>query len=107
MKEVSVEAIIRQVTERVIRELADRGFQIMPEPGPAGANAPQITAGSGKTPVRTERPDMTGYRTPVLTERHVRKLHELTGIVIVPRGTVVSPWAVELLRDKNIQLCIE
>jgi hypothetical protein len=105
--EVSVEAIILKVTQRVLREFADRGIQVIPSTGPALLPGPGIAVSNGASPVRSERADMTGYRTPVLIERHVRKLHELTEAVIVPRGTVVSPKAKELLRDKNIQLCIE
>ena len=105
--EVPVETIVRQVTAQVIRELADQGVRIVSTAGSAVSQEPQIAAGFGGSPIRSERADMTGYRTPVLTERHVKRLHELTGAVIVPRGTVLSPKAKELLRDKNIQLCIE
>ena len=105
--DVSIETIIRQVTAQVIRELADQGVRIVSTAGSAVSQEPQIAAGFGGSPIRSERADMTGYRTPVLTERHVKQLHKLTGAVIVPRGTVLSPKAKELLRDKNIQLCIE
>jgi hypothetical protein len=109
--EIPVETIIREVTERVtqrvIRELADQGIQIVSAAGSDDARKTEAAACSGNGTVRSERADMTGYRTPVLTERHVRRLHEFTGAVIVPLGTVVSPKAKELLKDKNIQLCIE
>lgn len=104
--DASVEAIVRRVTELVIRELRD-GMRTAP---PDGASNPRNgTSGgeSGPSAVRVERVDMSGYKTPVLTERHVRNLRALTVAVSVPVGTVVSPKARELLRDRNIQLCIE
>jgi len=106
-EETSLETIIGEVTERVIRELKNQGIQIVSATGSDDARKTEAAAYSGNGTVRSERADMTGYRTPVLTERHVKRLHELTGAVIVPRGTVVSPKAKELLKDKNIQLCIE
>ena len=45
---------------------------------------------------------MSKYKTPVLTENHMRKLHVLTGEVIVPKGTVVTPKAKELIKEKQI-----
>jgi hypothetical protein len=102
----SVEAIVRRVTELVIRELRE-GMQIS-LPGDT-SNPRNRTCGgdSGPPADRTERVDMSGYKTPVLTERHVRGLRPLTVAVSVPAGTVVSPKARELLRDRNIQLCNE
>jgi hypothetical protein len=105
--EISLDAIILQVTGQVIRELADRGVRVVSAAGSADAGTSGFAPGSVNSSIRSERADMTGYRSPVLTERHVRKLHELTGTVIVPRGTVLSPKALELLRDRNIQLRIE
>jgi hypothetical protein len=105
--EVSLETIIRQVTERVIHELSARGIQIVSIAGSAETGNPEIKVCTGNGTVRSERADMTGYRTPVLIERHVLKLQDLTRTLIVPPGTVISPKAAELLREKNIQLCIE
>jgi hypothetical protein len=107
MEDISVEAIILQVTERVIRELRNQGVRVVSAGGSSHAQTPAIPGQCGAPSIRTERMDMAEYRTPVLTERHVRKLHPLTGSVTVPRGTVVSPKARELLRDRNIKLCIE
>jgi ethanolamine utilization cobalamin adenosyltransferase len=45
---------------------------------------------------------MKKYRTPVLTEDHIRRLHELTGEIIIPRGTVITPKARELVRKNQI-----
>jgi hypothetical protein len=91
MSNVSLETVIRRVTEQVVQELAKQGIQTV---------SPDFR-------VKTERVDMRGYKTPVLLEKHVLKLHALTGIVVVPRGTVVSPKAREELRNRNILLRME
>ena len=105
--DASLEVLVREVAERVIRELRDRGVRIAPAEGSAESRTPAAVAECGRPPGRAERVDMSAYRTPVLTERHVRKLHPLASAVAVPRGTVVSPGAKELLRDRNIELCNE
>ena len=45
---------------------------------------------------------MSSYRTPVLTENHIQRLHPLTGEIIVPQGTVITPKARELIKVKQI-----
>ncbi len=54
-----------------------------------------------------ERIDMQKYRTPVLTEAHLHHLHERTGRVIVPKGTVITPKARQMIRQKNIEMIFE
>lgn len=98
MQTVSLETVILRVVEQVVRELKNQGIQIVP---PNSGAAPDGNS-SG-----IERVDMTGYKTPVLTERHVLALREQTGTVVVPKGTVVSPKARERLRDRNIALRVE
>ncbi len=101
-KGIPLETVIRLVTERVMAELLTQGVRIE-----SGVQPRVISGEPGTAPPRSERVDMSAYRTPVLTERHVLRLHALTTAVIVPRGTVVSPKAKELLRDRNINLCNE
>jgi hypothetical protein len=105
-----MEAIVRRVTELVIRELGEGMRQAHAGGPPDGPdNRPNRGCGrdSGRSGIHVERMDMSEYRTPVLTERHVRGLQASTTAVIVPPGTVVSPQARESLRDRNIQLVIE
>ncbi|MDZ7724101.1 MAG: hypothetical protein U5R06_15165 [candidate division KSB1 bacterium] len=67
---------------------------------------PAPTLGKRRRP-QSETIDMSGYQSPVLTERQIQRLHDLTGRVIVPSGTVVTPKAKELLKRKQISLIIE
>ena len=112
--EISLETIIRRVVLEVIRELKNQGIRtvtvehLMEQATSANTDKDRCIRLKDTDPgTRVERPDMTGYKTPVLTERHILKLHALTESVVMPKGTVVSPKAKELLRDKNILLRME
>jgi len=50
---------------------------------------------------------MDKYRTPILTENQIRRLHVLTGEVIIPNGTVITPKARELLKEKGITVVLD
>jgi hypothetical protein len=106
LESIDLETIVRRVAEQVIRELKNQGIRIVSS-GPAGR--PSGSSGSGNAgdgpPVL--RPDLSGYKTPVLLERHLLKLAEPVGVLVVPRGTVISPRAKERLRDRNIQVRFE
>lgn len=110
MREISLETIVERVTEAVIRELKNQGLRVV-SPGSSGpaAGNPETNGGERTADPRTriERVDMSSYKTPVLTERHIRGLHPLTGIVAVPRGTKVSPKAKELMNGRNLVLLEE
>jgi hypothetical protein len=91
--EVPLETIVLRVVEEVVRELKKQGVQVT-----------TVGSSSAQSRTRVERVDLSGYKTPVLTERHINQLHESTGIVVVPTGTILSPKAKELLRDRKIAL---
>jgi len=98
---VSLETLIQSVVRELVAELKRQGVEIID--GPAGRDATV-----GPSPARrTECPDLSGYKTPVLTEAHVQRLSVLTGAVQVPRGTVVTPKAREILKAKRILLQFE
>ena len=92
--EIEIKILIQKVTAQVINELQTRGVQVVRK-GTAGDYVQSL-----KT--KSEKIDMKKYRTPVLTEDHIRRLHELTGEIIIPRGTVITPKARELVRKNQI-----
>ena len=56
---------------------------------------------------RSERINFNGFKTPVLTERFLVHLHELTGEIIIPKKTVITPKARDLIREKGIKVRLE
>jgi hypothetical protein len=92
----SIENIVKIIVDEVIKALAEKGMIALPE----GKVAP--CGGGTKTGI--EQIDFSSYRTPVLTEKVINGLHELTGGIRVPCGTIVTPRAKEGLKKKNISI---
>ena len=97
--EINIENIIQLVTKQVVKELQTRGVNV-------NFNTSQgILHDALRT--KTETIDMSKYKTPVLTENHIRRLHELTGEIVIPEGTVITPKAREMIKDRKIGVRIE
>lgn len=103
MNTVSLERIIELVSNAVVRELHKQGVQVVS--GKPGIVPPERSPGG--ISVKTQKIDMSAYKTPVLTEQHLSRLHELTGTIIVPRGTVITPKAREAIKAKSICVTFE
>lgn len=93
MGENDLESIVHRVTLEVWRELAKRGIALPASPAALPDGAVKI--------------DMSRYRTPLLTERTLAGLHPRAHTVVVPNGTIVTPRAKDLLREKRIGLAFE
>ena len=100
--EISLQKLIELVTAEVVKELKKQGVQVVDT---SGKNVSNTQMHNYQT--KTERIDMSKYKSPVLTENHIKKLHELTGNLIVPQGTIITPKAKELLKERNLTLQIE
>ena len=100
--QISVEKIIQMVTAEVLKELKKLGIEIV---SATGSVDDKFLSNGVRT--KSETPDMSKYCTPILTENHIRKLHDLTGEVIVPEGTIVTPKAREIIKEKRILIKFE
>lgn len=100
--EISIEKLVSLVTAEVVKELVKQGVTVTSPSGSVlNANvAPPLNT-------KVQKIDMSKYKTPVLTENHIRRLHVLTGAVVVPKGTIVTPKAKELIREKQINVVME
>ena len=101
-QQVALEKIINLVVREVIRELQKTGVKVVMPECNIRNNKWNNKEGNNSYRNKTETIDMSAYKTPILTEDHISKLHELTGEVIVPQGTVITPKARELIRTKQI-----
>jgi ethanolamine utilization cobalamin adenosyltransferase len=90
------------ITANVIKELKKQGVEIVSGNGVYGKKNPQEGLRT-----KTETIDMTKYRSPVLTENQIRRLHELTGEILIPTGTVITPKALELIKEKQISIVFD
>ncbi|HDL18928.1 MAG TPA: hypothetical protein ENH29_07725 [Bacteroidetes bacterium] len=100
--EISIEKLVSLVTAEVVKELVKQGVKVTSPSGPV-LNANETSSLNTKV----QKINMSKYKTPVLTENHIRRLHVLTGAVVVPKGTIVTPKAKELIREKQIDVVVE
>lgn len=106
-QEISLEKLVDLVVREVIQKLQKEGVQIvLPQRNSNGSDPNRKNQG---LPFRnkSENVDMRSYRTPVLTENHIQRLNPLTGEVIVPKGTVITPKARELIKMKQILITMK
>jgi len=99
MTDLTIEDLVNKVVAEVLKELARRGIHADPAPLRAGS---QGQSASSTETVR--KIDMTGFRSPVLLERHLEALKPDIKEIVVPAGTVITPGAREILRRKNLTL---
>lgn len=100
--EISLEKLINLVAAEVVKELKKQGVRVVTATGQPVEFNPEKTLRS-----KSQEIDMSKYKTPVLTENHIRRLHELTGEVIVPKGTVITPRAKELIKQKQLTVTVK
>jgi len=95
--QLTIEQLVAVVVKEVLAELERRGMV----PGiRSGAGSVAESAGSSSTVTL----DMTGYRTPVLTEHRVRALERHVREVVVPAGTVCTWGARDVMAQRKIKL---
>ena len=85
--QISIEELIVKITREVIRELKTQNITVT-------FDTP-IQNNMFNPSTKTETIDMSKYKTPILTDQHIQRLHELTGEIIIPKGTIITPKARE------------
>jgi hypothetical protein len=95
--QISIDRLVAIVVKEVLAELAKRGVAVGTSP-----------AGSAQAPAGVQGPsetiDMTGYRTPVLTEHRVRSVDRRTKELRVPAGTIITIGARDLMAQRRMKL---
>ena len=93
--EISLEKIIEIVTREVIKELIKSGVVI------DQASLGLEEHGSKK---RSLEMDMSGFKTPVLTENNLGVLEDHICEVIVPANTIITPGARGVIKNKELTI---
>lgn len=91
---ISIEKISELVTREVIKELRARGIDV-----DGGPETDQNTA-----PVRYAEPDLSGYKTPVLSEYNIPRPDSGITEIRVPAGTILTPVARDKIRQRKIRI---
>lgn len=100
--EITIEKLVSLVTAEVMKALAKQGVTVTIQAGELAQNSPVLT-----TRNKCQRIDMSKYKTPILTENHILRLHELTGQVRIPKRTIITPKAKELIKEKQLNVVLE
>lgn len=100
MQEVKLDKIVNLVVKEVVAQLKKQGIKVV-DNSSQGSFSQNI---NNQLRSRTEVIDMSKYQSPILTERQLKQLHELTGKIIVPQKTVITPKASEIIKKKNLKL---
>lgn len=107
MQEISIEKIVNLVVKEVVQELVKQGVKVVSTGGSTvPANLPISSVDTGLR-TKSEKIDMSKYKSAVLTENHVDRLHVLTGEIVIPKGTIITPKAKQKIREKQIAITFE
>jgi hypothetical protein len=95
--QISIERLVEIIVKEVLAELTKLGVALGPrETG--RLQTPVVYQGS------TVEIDMTGYRTPVLTENRVRTLERHVRQIVVPAGTICTIGARDVMKERKMKL---
>lgn len=95
---IDIENIIRVIVKEVVSELNKRGIEIK-----TSGKYAHLFEDSGSTEVKGRMEfDLKGYATPVLTGERLEKIEPGIREIIVPRGTVLTPGAREIIRKEKL-----
>jgi len=108
LNEIPLEKIVQLVVSAVVDELTKRGVKVS-ESAISGSISQNIVQSGQLTGFKTksEKIDLSNFRSPVLTENHIKRLHQLTAEIIIPRKTVITPKAREAIKRQNISIRFE
>ncbi|MEN8121895.1 MAG: hypothetical protein ABFS35_16210 [Bacteroidota bacterium] len=93
--EISLEKIIEIVTKEVVRELISKGVKI--EQSDNIGNSAIAKNDSLEV-------DMSGFKTPLLSENNLITIDENIRKLIVPEKTIITPGARHIIKQKNLSI---
>ncbi len=92
--EIGLEKLIELVTRAVIKELANKGINVV-----AGNNGPNKSIGE-----KIVKADMSGYKTPILSEMSFRSLGSEVTTLMVPPKTIITYGANIEIKKRGIKI---
>ena len=96
---ISLEDIVAMVVKEVIAELKRNDVEIVT--GNSSSTKNNISLPKEKT---QHKMDFSKFKTPLVTEEQIRNLSSNIKEIIVPKGTLLTPNARDLIRKRNLTL---
>lgn len=100
MATVQLNQLIEMIAREVVSELKRQGVKVVGGQGVTQSKENILVA-------KSETIDMSKFKSPVLTAAQLNRLHPLTGEVVVPKGTIITPKAKQVIHTKQLQLRFE
>ena len=99
--EINIEKLIEIIVREVIKELLKHGeltdfFTSEPRHGSSGRN---VIKKNVSTVI-----DMSNYKTPLLTEEQIKCLDPGIAEITIPKGTIITPGARDIIKKRNLIL---
>ncbi len=95
--EVSIERLIELIVKEITAELSRRGIAVIPASGKTTSSGVRMSQKHLQ-----EMADLKNYKTPVLTENHLASLESSIREILLPKGTVVTPGARDIILKRKL-----
>ena len=96
---ISLEDIVAMVVKEVVAELSKQGIEI--EMGNSTYSQNASFTQKEKTQYKM---DLSKFKTPLVTEEEILNLSSSVKEIIVPKGTLLTPNARDLIRKRKLTL---
>jgi hypothetical protein len=93
---LNIERLIEMIVREVIVELSKIGVEL--DFSVNEKNSSFINNNKKKQQII----DMSGYKTPILTETMLESIDKDLNEIIIPRGTVFTPGARDIIKKRNL-----
>ena len=92
---INIENLVEIITKEVIKELLKIGVELdFPKEMKTGNL-------SNKGNQKKQEINMSGYKTPILTEYALESIGRDVNEIIIPKGTVFTPGARDIIKKRN------
>ena len=92
---INIDCLIEIIVKEVIEELSRIGVDI------EFSNKEKQKRFNENTNMQKQKIDMSGYKTPVLTENILELINKDVNEIIIPKGTVFTPGARDIIKKRN------
>ncbi|MHB8854612.1 MAG: hypothetical protein ACYC6P_14815 [Ignavibacteriaceae bacterium] len=98
---IDIEKLIEIIVREVIAELSKLGEVI-------DFSSKELKADCSCTTIKQNKQrktiDLSNYKTPLLTENHLVSLDPAIAEIVVPKGTIISPGAKDIIKKHKLIL---
>jgi len=96
---IDINKLVEIIIKEVVSELSKRGIEV------DYSNSKYITSYSNKSSEvkkLSQIINMEDYKTPVLTESRLESIDPGITEIVIPKGTVITPGAKDIIKKRNL-----